>query len=370
MRHTRRGQCTDPRDRVYALLGMLHPREAEAIKPDYSKSVLQTYEEVVMIGIEHTRTLDILGACSLQESQIDWPSWVPHFDVVSSCSDLPCSVASGVSAAEVDLDQSGVLRAVGKRVDSVKRCIRLPSIGGSDFEVIEAVREVVADQDLSELSHTGTGSTFDTCCRVLYVNYDELRREVVDSAAISNFMSRKEALRDLLLECDANSISLEFRPWIWNRTLTTSTHDLIGLAPQEVQVGDEICIMLGCDMPILLRALRGGKYQVVGEGFFEALADAEWLLGPLPENWQNKRRMDRHGRSWQAFLNPQSQQLTKEDPRLGALPVGWSTIPHDQDEYVNLFYNVQTGQSTFEDPRLTSEELKKRDIELEELNLV
>ena len=68
---------------------MLHPREAEAIKPDYSKSVLQTYEEVVMIGIEHTRTLDVLGACSLQESQINWPSWVPHFDVVSSCSDLP-----------------------------------------------------------------------------------------------------------------------------------------------------------------------------------------------------------------------------------------------------------------------------------------
>jgi len=40
-------QCTDSRDRVYALLSMLHHREAKSIVPDYLESPCEVYKATV-----------------------------------------------------------------------------------------------------------------------------------------------------------------------------------------------------------------------------------------------------------------------------------------------------------------------------------
>ncbi len=39
-------EATDPRDKVFALLGLVHEDDRSALKPDYSKPIQQVYTEL------------------------------------------------------------------------------------------------------------------------------------------------------------------------------------------------------------------------------------------------------------------------------------------------------------------------------------
>jgi hypothetical protein len=60
-----------------------------------------------------------------------------------------------------------------------------------------------------------------------------------------------------------------------NRRLFTSSKDgLFGLAPDEIEVGDWIAILVGCNYPVILRPYRHG-YKYVGECYIDGLMDGE-----------------------------------------------------------------------------------------------
>jgi hypothetical protein len=46
------------------------------------------------------------------------------------------------------------------------------------------------------------------------------------------------------------------------------------LVPKVARVGDEVCVVLGCGVPVVLREGEGGMYRVVGE----AVVDG-WMRG-------------------------------------------------------------------------------------------
>ncbi len=45
-------QCTDPRDRLYGLLGLLDDRTRARIKPDYTRDVDYAFRQALQIGLE------------------------------------------------------------------------------------------------------------------------------------------------------------------------------------------------------------------------------------------------------------------------------------------------------------------------------
>jgi hypothetical protein len=47
--------CQGPRDRVYAFRSFLNREAPEAFQPDYAKSVLDLYREIVLFAIEHEK---------------------------------------------------------------------------------------------------------------------------------------------------------------------------------------------------------------------------------------------------------------------------------------------------------------------------
>ncbi len=69
-------QCTDSRDRVYALLSMLHHNEAKSIVPDYLKSPCEVYKEVVLNSVDYFSRLTILQRCAYLKDAADWPTWI------------------------------------------------------------------------------------------------------------------------------------------------------------------------------------------------------------------------------------------------------------------------------------------------------
>src|SRR4051794_8551217 len=76
-------QCTNPVDRIYALLGLpALDRNMPLPKPDYRKSAGEVYCETVRAIIQHTADLTVL--CLPKENfdgvlKYDLPSWVPDW---------------------------------------------------------------------------------------------------------------------------------------------------------------------------------------------------------------------------------------------------------------------------------------------------
>lgn len=68
------------------------------------------------------------------------------------------------------------------------------------------------------------------------------------------------------------------------RQIFKTTDGLSGVAPPQARSGDQICVLLGCDAPMILRATQNGKYLVVGSYVMQKVNDGESLLGPLPDH--------------------------------------------------------------------------------------
>jgi hypothetical protein len=59
-------KCSDPRDRIYALLNIME--NPLTIRPNYLKSVKQVYQDVVLQSLLQLNDLDILAFCEMQEN--------------------------------------------------------------------------------------------------------------------------------------------------------------------------------------------------------------------------------------------------------------------------------------------------------------
>lgn len=84
MQATRTTQASDPRDKVYSLLGLVkdHP-ESHRIVPDYEKPVAEVFAMAARIAVEKSNRLDELS-CSFDRMYRrvpDVPTWVPDYSV-------------------------------------------------------------------------------------------------------------------------------------------------------------------------------------------------------------------------------------------------------------------------------------------------
>lgn len=157
-----------------------------------------------------------------------------------------------------------------------------------------------------------------------------------------------------------------------NRVFCTTKEGNISLAPRKTETGDRLCIVLGCQSPLVLRAKEFGIYTVVGECYLDGVTDGAGLLGKLPSNWQRVDRYDRDTKgNYDAFVNRDASIVQVEDPRLGPLPLGWRIANHRYKHLYNRYTNEAAGirKSKF-DPRMSSEALKARGIDLQEYRLV
>jgi hypothetical protein len=106
------------------------------------------------------------------------------------------------------------------------------------------------------------------------------------------------------------------RAMVGGKQLMTTSHGYIGIAPCLAKPGDEICILVGCHTPMVLRPLGEGRFRIVGEAYVLGLSEGEALLGPLPHN---SRRVFASNDEWGVhsyFENTVTGEKTFEDPRI------------------------------------------------------
>jgi hypothetical protein len=88
--------CTDPRDKVYGLLGLCSAEEKKKILPDYFTPVSLVYEQVALDIIKKNQSLDVFSqVCrssfdGVELATVNLPSWVPDWTLEMTGFNLQC----------------------------------------------------------------------------------------------------------------------------------------------------------------------------------------------------------------------------------------------------------------------------------------
>ena len=94
-----------------------------------------------------------------------------------------------------------------------------------------------------------------------------------------------EELLDTEIPGYVKQFLIVIRNTVWNRRTFRSKlnegaeRPLVGLIPQNANVGDQICILYGCSVPVVLRKLPGSidnsRWQLIGDAYVHGIMDGE-----------------------------------------------------------------------------------------------
>jgi hypothetical protein len=72
--------ATDPRDKIYGFMALIHPYFVKDVKPNYELSVEQVYTDFCIALMQADPSLDFLSHCYWTSDQNTTPSWVPDWN--------------------------------------------------------------------------------------------------------------------------------------------------------------------------------------------------------------------------------------------------------------------------------------------------
>ena len=384
---TRNAQCSDPRDRIYALRGLVSQSECiRNLAPDYTKSSMALYRDVILRYLSMAGDLNLLAHCesgrhlsSGDTSSI--PTWIPDFSYATVTKAIYGARSSWMSTAHAAVSsQAEMLKTKGLVLAEVARTE--PTV---DSENEWTVATALAIQRLCTSRIYGmymNGQTMsEVLCRTLTTNRMADEWATLPNPDAPDIVEAKKYV-NLLCDCSQNvsharyprsNQQILFLMWVSaaldHRKLFTATNGYIGLAPEFSRAGDNVCIILGCQTPLILRSDGRGTRKVIGQCYVHGVMEGEALLGSLPSGWRRGSMHSwQYGRDWPVFVHDETGQLQREDPRLGDLPPGWTRETWDDDPYIR--YVREDGvKSEFpdKDPRMTYEALEARGVKFDDI---
>ena len=63
--------------------------------------------------------------------------------------------------------------------------------------------------------------------------------------------------------------------WYTFRRLYSTKEGRIGTGPPEIEQGHAIAILSGCDVPVVLRPVEEGRYEIIGETYIQGVMNGE-----------------------------------------------------------------------------------------------
>jgi hypothetical protein len=364
---THRCKCLDPRDRVFAVIGLTACAGSVGDgdgQINYSQSLSQVYTRITWIIISQYQSLQPLcfgKSENLESTQTaEFPSWIFDWRKTREAFFQKQYSASLKTALKVSFDSSSlILRTYGVKVDKISLTYQFDYVedslkneifysivdwlpqaeglalwtrhfivypGGSD-PTDAWIRTITADlirvngkycrmddETLQRLKtifeidkssavgghHVGEVLRRDSKAEALnqlLTAYRD-RRNAIDSAWDHETLQMLKQLHETYEIRDGHhkqdSISVDDRDSRWEQWEATlriveairrtmmgrkfflSSSGYMGLGPLALQEGDMICILLGCDVPLLIRK-EGDYYRLVGECFVWGLMDGEAL---------------------------------------------------------------------------------------------
>ncbi|KAK2676518.1 Heterokaryon incompatibility [Fusarium oxysporum f. sp. vasinfectum] len=357
--------CSDFHDKIYGLLAILPPRFASEIKPDYEQPVVELYKSCFLANIKALSRWELRG-CPRNPDEDDCPSWVPDLSQVDPYGRRVSEhYASGCSALHHEYQAPNLLKVVGLRFDTVKSVSEKTFDHWDDGET--AIRSIRSwEPECSLTDPYPSGGTYLDAFAATFLQDGRVERRPTEGFTLEHIKDRFETEFLSTASTPVSKLSrgdmMEYVIWTRSkgRAMVTTERGSIGLACTFAQPGDVICVVLGCDFPVLLRPSEDNTWKFLSDCYVWDLEATQGLLGPLPSLWQAQLFYDpvTEHRSYTRYHNPETGELTAEDPRLEPL-VGWQRVSveelgrdltGDDPEVYDFFRNMEDGRIVNSDP--------------------
>jgi hypothetical protein len=303
--------ASDPRDKIYALVGISKQRSTFPI--DYSSSVRDVYMDLARTVITESKSLDIICVVMKDKplNEHGLPSWVPdwsgqayleHFCAVEYMQWYPVA-AAGSTRAKISSMEGGVIVVKGYIVDiiqSVGDACRMEFTTDLD-DLLEVFRSWWALWKSLNESSDAAQETF-----VRTVFSDRMKdsnggvvsfRWLLEILCKLSLERHPKVLLDATLQALLEDVESDYTPtltpaemtWviglastIVDRRFFVSSSGRPGLAPDATDVGDMICILFGCRVPVILRPIDD-HFVILGAAYVDGLMQGAALNLGLEE---------------------------------------------------------------------------------------
>ncbi|KAJ8119345.1 hypothetical protein ONZ43_g3688 [Nemania bipapillata] len=299
----------------------------------YSKSILEVLKQVFLAFLDREKRLgQLVYARSDVNSTSAWPTWLPNWAqfVRITMNNWGGFQASGMSAARAKYIDPNKLEVAGlafATVSTVGQPLMLPDDSPDLAEIVRG-----AGQENLQLSTYVNGeSRLDAYVQTLSagwvrertnVNIDPTIRELRDEMAR---LATKLEIGDPLPKSIALTHEIEAMK---EPRVFTLANGYIGLFDGHPHLGDEVFVILGCALPVILRRTSTGEYEVVGNCYVHGIMDGEALLGAPPRPWEVLVSPNEIGSWMPTFQNTDTGVEAEDDPRLPniGIPVEWEPV--------------------------------------------
>lgn len=327
--HTRLLQCSDGRDRVYAVLSVVTP--PVDIKPDYTRTTAEVYQDMTQSWFKDMGDVSFLTFCALSGRELQCPTWVPDWSALGQPM-IPCTdIRASFMYSDAEFSECGTLRisAVCYGIISKLNHVRanldaLASVNDKAPELARLCPEdlligtyITGCTLLEAYSGTLITHSFEDAEPTPVFWNRSLAMEIVKSF-FDNKTDRKKRLshKDIMLYLNAFSEACN------NRALFFTDRGYMGIVPSWAQEEDLVYVVPGCPEPIVFRPAGNLKLQVVGPCFVYGIASGDDMLGPLPDDCKRIQKYhDGINAYTDAYRNGITGEISFEDPRVRALDI-------------------------------------------------
>ena len=323
-------KATDPRDKIYGLLGLADDRDRLkefGIQPDYTQSCRDLYISVAVALLQQGH-ISALSLIQFPKAQAGLPSWVPDWSkplkssiqatgtdhmthepefrasgtfiptkpVFNLAGAMPsvslsasiCDEVYEVSTTLVEfypLKDESILPRLVRAKRLLTESIRLTFLRGNLYRTIKERIRAAARTVAGEIGYNDNGK-WDRIGNQRYRTALSLLAIPINDPDEANLFDGKflKLLMSEGLQPEINMLAVgkyigDIEAKSRGRKLFVTTKGHLGLGPDHLESGDLVTVLFGCQVPFLLRKSVNGKYEVVGEAYVDGIMDGEAVVG-------------------------------------------------------------------------------------------
>jgi hypothetical protein len=289
-------QAHDPRDHVYALVGLYkrisgNNKLSSMLMPNYKVGVAEAFRNATLFTVKESQGLAVLSIVDHSIYETTMPTWVPRWDRTPDATvdtfqmplDYKPDGGKPLSLADMTTEDPNILPVIGFVVDFILEhtdVMKPQDLGDGLTKLITEVQEFAC--------RVGAQAE-ERCKRVLGVTLVAGSREAMQQAdAVESARSlgeltgmvpsdavvpvtdpledHRKRLADYVLSMFKQSR---------NRRLFSTASGYVGLGPQTLRSGDVLTVIYGCPLPLVLRPvdIAANKCELAGACYVHDIMD-------------------------------------------------------------------------------------------------
>ena len=271
LRHARNCQTGDPRDRVYAFIGLAAP--AYGIKPNYRITVSETFSQTAACIMRKEKSLEVVFDAMDNSGMLTLPSWVADWSSpaqrserlfhrgYSASADYPGRAEIAFPGASGHVLRIQVLRL--GRLSVPERFGPAEQATYSGWQSIAGFQGYEMHDDL----YIGGGRLEDAFVSTLLFG-----RELDDDVGLDDLVGAQASTASRAKSLRKSMQHEEALDGQWSFFVTAGGY--MGLAVPKARHDDYLCIALGASVPMVLRK-QEDCYSFVGEAYVHGMMHGE-----------------------------------------------------------------------------------------------